>query len=340
MKKIRLAINGFGRIGRQTFKIAWERPEVEIIAINDLGDLENIAYLLEFDTVYGRFHHAIRAEGDWLAVDDKKIKYISEPNPSKLPWKELNIDVVIESTGRFTSYEKAKPHLEAGAKRVVLSAPAKDEGQTVTSTPRVNEEMLAKSLITTNASCTTNAITPVMAIMMANPGVKYALLNTIHSITAEQNLVDGPTPPLHKDYRRGRAAGHNIVPTSTGAALATAKAIPGMTGKFDGLALRVPTMAGSILDVTFIAERKTSVEEINRIFSAEAKKSFWQGIMTVSDKPLVSSDILGNPHGAIIDLELTRVVGGELVKIMAWYDNEWGYSHMLLKHVLSLANLL
>lgn len=332
MKKIKIAINGFGRIGRQFFKIAFERPELEIVALNDLGDLNNLAYLLEFDSVYGNYDKKVEVKNGNLVVDGKSIKYISEPDPLKLPWEDLDIDVVIESTGRFTSYEKAKAHLDAGAKRVALSAPAHDEGETVTVTPNVNEVALARSKITTNASCTTNAVTPVAAVMSIKPGIRYSLLNTIHGYTSTQSLVDSPG----KDFRKGRSAAQNIVPTTTGAAIATAKAIPGMKDKFDGIALRVPVATGSILDFTFIAEIKTSVEEINSIFIEEAKKPEWQGILSVTDKPLVSSDIIKNPHGAIVDLALTRVVGGELVKVMIWYDNEWGYANMLVRHVISL----
>lgn len=332
MKTIKVAINGFGRIGRQFFKNAIEHPELEIIAFNDLGALDNLAYLLKFDSVYGRFNKKVEVQGNSLVVDGKQIKYLSESDPSKLPWKELEIDIVIESTGRFTSYDKAKVHLDAGAKRVVLSAPAHDEGQTITATPNVNEAQFIHSKITTNASCTTNAITPVAAVMSIRPGIKYSMLNTVHGYTSSQGLVDGPG----KDYRKSRAAAQNIVPTTTGATIATARAIPGMKDKFDGLALRVPVISGSILDFTFITETKTSVEEINNIFIEESKKPVWQGILTVTNEPLVSSDILKDPHGAIIDLALTRVVGGELVKVMVWYDNEWGYTNMLVKHVISL----
>lgn len=332
MRKITTAINGFGRIGRRFFKIALEQPELDVVAFNDLGDLNNLAYLLEFDSVYGNYDKKVEIKGDSLVVNGKSVKYLSEPDPSKLPWKDLDIDVVIESTGRFTSYDKAKAHLKAGAKRVVLSAPAHDEGETITATPNVNEELLARAKITTNASCTTNAITPVAAVMTLRPGIKYSLLNTVHGYTSTQNLVDGP----NKDFRRGRAAAWNIVPTTTGAAIATAKAIPGMKDRFDGIALRVPIASGSILDFTFLAERKTSVEKINNIFIEESKKPEWKDILTTTDKPLVSSDVLKNPHGAIVDLNLTRVVGSELVKVMVWYDNEWGYANMLAKHVISL----
>ena len=334
--KIKIAINGFGRIGRQFFKVAVESSEVEIVAVNDLGNLDNLAYLLEFDSVYGNYDKKVETKKDTLIVDGKEITFISEPDPAKLPWKDMGIDVVVESTGIFTSYDKAKTHLEAGAKRVVLSAPAKDEGETITSTPNVNKELLERSKITTNASCTTNAVTPVAAVLSAKIGIKYSLLNTIHGYTATQNLVDS----TNKDFRRGRAAAWNIVPSTTGAAIATAKAIPGMKDRFDGIALRVPVLSGSILDFTFIPERKTTVEEINNIFIEESKKPEWKGILTITDKPLVSSDILKNSHGAIIDLAFTRVIGGELVKIMVWYDNEWGYASMLLKHVLSLIPFL
>lgn len=336
----KIAINGFGRIGRQFFKVAFDNPGFQIAAINDLGSLENLAYLLEYDTVYGRYDKKFEIKNNALFVDGKEIKFFQEADPLKLPWKDLEIDVVVESTGRFASYDRAKAHLDAGAKRVVITAPAEDEGETITATPNVNEEEMVRSKITSNASCTTNAITPVAAIMMKNPGIKYSLLNTIHGITAEQSLVDGPTPPLHEDFRRGRAAGWNLAPTTTGAAVAAAKAIPGMKDKFDGIALRAPVLAGSILDFTFLALRKTSIEEINNIFIEESRKPEWKGILTVTDKPMVSSDIIRNPHGAIIDLNLTRVVGGELVKIMSWYDNEWGYANMLLKHILSLIPLL
>ncbi|MDO8493260.1 MAG: glyceraldehyde 3-phosphate dehydrogenase NAD-binding domain-containing protein [bacterium] len=339
-KKIKVAINGFGRIGRQFLKVALLDPsEVEVVAINDLGDISNLAYLLEFDSVYKGFNGDIKVGEGELIVNGKSIKFIQEPDATKLPWGALGIDVVVESTGRFTSSDKAKAHLDAGAKRVVLSAPAKDD-ETPTSTPNVNVAACGASKITSNASCTTNSITPLAAILYQNPGIKYSMVTTVHGYTAEQSLVDGPMPALHKDFRRGRAAGVNIVPTSSGATLAAAKAIPGMKDKFDGIALRVPIPAGSILDFNFVSMRPTTVEEINNILIAESKKPEWQGIFTVTDKPLVSSDILGNPHGSIVDLNLTRVVGGELVKVMAWYDNEWGYASQLYKHVVNLSAFL
>ncbi|MBI3631966.1 MAG: type I glyceraldehyde-3-phosphate dehydrogenase [Candidatus Vogelbacteria bacterium] len=339
MSKIKVAINGFGRIGRQFFKVAIAREDLEIVAINDLGDISNLAYLLEFDSVYGRFNGEVKVGDGTIIVNGKTIKFLQETDATKLPWAFLGIDVVIESTGRFTSYDKAKVHLDAGAKRVVLSAPAKDD-QTPTSTPNVNVAACGASKITSNASCTTNSITPLAAILSKNPGIKYSMVSTVHGYTAEQSLVDGPMPALHKDFRRGRAAGVNIVPTSSGATLAAARAVPYMKDKFDGLALRVPVPAGSILDFNFVSLRPTSVEEINNILIEESKKPEWQGIFTVTDRPLVSSDVLGNPHGAIVDLNLTRVVGGELVKVMAWYDNEMGYANMLYKHIIGLALFL
>lgn len=336
---MRIAINGFGRIGRQFFKIASENTEMEIVAINDLGELDNLAYLLEFDSVYQGYNKKIEINEGNLVVDGKIIKFIQEPEPTRLPWKDLNIDIVVECTGRFTSADKAQVHLDAGAKRVVISAPAKDD-TTPMCTPNVNVGSLSESKITSNASCTTNAIMPIAAILSKKPGIKYSVVNTVHGYTAEQSLVDGPMPKLHKDMRRGRAAAQNIVPTTSGAASAVGKALPSLAGKFDGMALRVPVPAGSILDFTFIAENTTSTEEINQILKDASEKPEWQGIFTVTEKPIVSSDILQNPHGSIADLKLTRVVGGELVKVMAWYDNEWGYANMLAKHVLSLKGLL
>jgi glyceraldehyde 3-phosphate dehydrogenase len=335
-KKIRVAINGFGRIGRQFFKAAQESNTIDVVAINDLGDLENLAYLLRYDTVYGAFTKTVLMENGSLVVDGKTITYVSEKDPSALPWGELGIDVVVESTGRFTSYEKAKAHLDAGAKRVVLSAPAKDDGETPTITPNVNVNAAALARITSNASCTTNAVVPLASILIGSVGIVHSVLNTIHAYTSTQSIVDGPG----KDFRKGRAAAQNITPTSTGAAIAAAKAIPGMKDKFDGLAVRVPVPAGSIIDFTFVAERPTSVEEVNGILREAATKPEWQGIFAVTEEPLVSSDIIRNPHGSTADLALTRVVGGTLVKIMSWYDNEWGYVHMLRMHVESLAPLL
>lgn len=335
--KTRIAINGFGRIGRIFFRQSFGHPDLDFVAINDIGSPENLAYLLKYDSVYGAYERAVEIKGGNLLVEGEEIKLFSEKDPVNLPWKDLGVDIVIESTGVFVSRDKAAPHLDAGAKRVIITAPAKDE-ITPTATPNVGVDQLKLDKITSNASCTTNAATPVMSILMANPGIKKAMLNTIHGYTASQSLVDGPTKK--NDFRRGRAAGVNIVPSSTGAALATTKAIPQLAGKFDGIALRVPVVSGSIIDFTFLAERQTSVEEINDVLRDAAKRPEWQGIFTVSEDPLVSTDIIGNPHGSIVDLASTRVTDGDLVKILSWYDNEWGYTSMLLKHVLTVAQIL
>ncbi len=336
-KKTRIAINGFGRIGRIFFRYAFGHPELEFVAINDLGAPENMAYLLKYDTVYGQYEKSVEAKNGNLVVDSKEIKILQEKEPGRLPWKDLDIDIVVESTGVFESRDKAVPHLDAGAKRVIITAPAKDE-LTPTATPNVGEEFLKLDKITSNASCTTNAATPVMAVMGADPGIKKAILNTIHAYTASQGLVDGPDKK--DDFRRARAAALNIVPSTTGAAIAATKALPSLAGKFDGISLRVPVVCGSIMDFTFVSARPTSVEEINDIFKKAAKEKQWQEILSVSEEPLVSSDIIKNPHGSVIDLAMTRVIDRDLVKVMAWYDNEWGYASMLLKHVLMVRNLL
>jgi glyceraldehyde 3-phosphate dehydrogenase len=333
---MKIAINGFGRIGRVFFRQAFDMPDFEIVAVNDLGNEENLAYLLKYDSIYCQYNKSVEAKDGRIVVDGKDIVFLQEKDPSKLPWKELEVDVVIESTGVFATTEKSQAHRDAGAKRVVISAPAKDE-ETPTVTPNVGEEGLEKAPITCNASCTTNATTPVVAILQDNPGIKKALLTTVHGYTATQSLVDAPNP---KDFRRGRAAAVNIVPSSTGAARAVERAIPTHKGLFDGVAIRVPVVSGSIIDFTFLAGKTTTTEEINDIFRTAAKAAEWQGILTISEEPLVSSDILGSPYGSIVDLAMTRVVDGDLVKIMSWYDNEWGYAAMLIKHVQSLKNLL
>ncbi|KKU91421.1 MAG: Glyceraldehyde-3-phosphate dehydrogenase [Candidatus Jorgensenbacteria bacterium GW2011_GWA1_48_11] len=340
----RIAINGFGRIGRIFLRQALEERGLEIAAINDLGDAENLAYLLKYDTVYGRYGKEVRIQnlesGSFLIVDGKKIIFLQEKDPTRLPWKKLSIDIVVEATGIFESYEKAKVHLEAGAKRVVITAPAKDpdgtEGKTVLM--GVNEGEFKTVEMTSNGSCTTNAASPVLQIMAENPGIKKAILNTVHGYTATQNIVDGPT--RGNDMRRGRAAGQNIVPSFTGAALAVTRAIKDLEGRFDGMAMRVPVISGSIADITFVAKRKTSVEEINDIFRASAKDKRWQGILAVTEDQLVSSDILGEPYGAIVDLNFTKVIDGDLVKVLSWYDNEWGYAATLVKHIQSIAKLI
>jgi len=336
----RIALNGFGRIGRLFFRQAFGMPGFEIVAINDLGDPENLAYLLQYDTVYGRYQKEVFTKQGVIVVNGKEIKVLQIKDPAQLPWKDLNIDIVIEATGAFEEYAKAKVHLAQGAKRVIITAPAKDvdgtEGKTVLM--GINEGDLKTVTMTSNASCTTNAASPVIQVMSENPGIAKAILNTVHAYTATQNIVDGPTKG--KDFRRGRAAAQNIVPSSTGAAIAVTRAIKDLEGKFDGIAMRVPVSAGSIADVTFVAKRKTSVEEINKILSDAAASPRWQGILKVTSDQVISSDIVGQPYGAIVDLNFTKVVDGDLVKVLSWYDNEWGYASMLLRHVAAVAQLV
>lgn len=332
---MRIAINGFGRIGRTFFRLAFGRPELEIIAINDLGDLDNLAYLLKYDSVYRKFDKDIKTEKgekNYLVVEGKKTVFLQEKDPTKLPWKALAIDVVVESTGVFESYEKASAHIVAGAKRAVISAPAKGGGEGgKTVLLGVNEDDFKACKISSNGSCTTNAVHPVAQIMFENPGVKKAVLNTIHAYTATQKTVDGPDA---KDWRRGRAAAVNIVPSTTGAAISVTEAVKGLKGLFDGIAIRIPMVTGSLADFTFVAARPTSVEEINQIFREAAQSPRWKGILKVVEEPIVSSDIIGDPHASIVDLSFTKVIDGDLVKILSWYDNEWGYSAILVEHVI------
>lgn len=327
---MRIAINGFGRIGRIFFKQAYGKPGLDIVAINDLAEKDNLIYLAEHDSVYGKFE-----------FPKTGVRFCAEKDPSKLPWKELDIDVVVESTGFFTSYEKTKAHLDAGAKRVVISAPSTSSGQgpekVLTFTPNLISDDISKYKITSNASCTTNCVNPVVAVVLKNFGIKKAVLSAIHGYTATQSLVDSPGG---KDFRRGRAAAVNIVPSTTGAAEATIKVIKELAGKFDGMAMRVPVVCGSIIDITFVTEKKTSVEEVNKIFQEASQSGEWKGILKVSDEQIVSTDILGEPYGSIVDLSLTRVVDKDLVKVFSWYDNECGYCAMLIKHIEMLKNYL
>lgn len=342
--KAKIAINGFGRIGRLFFRQAFDSPQMEIAAINDLGSPENLAYLLKYDSVYRQFPAEVRVKTsdvkNYLVVNGKEILILQEKDPLKLPWKDLEIDIVVESTGVFESFEKAEVHLDAGAKRVVLTAPAKDSdgalGKTIL--VGVNENEFEDCKITSNASCTTNAASPVIAIMAENPGIQKAVLTTVHAYTNTQTIVDSPVKDA--DFRRGRAGAQNIVPSTTGAAIAVTRAIKEIEGKFDGVALRAPVACGSIADITFLAKRKTSVEEINEILKKAAQSPRWQGILKASDEPLVSSDIIAEPYGAIVDLKFTKVIDGDLVKIFSWYDNEWGYAATLMKHVLKAAGSL
>jgi glyceraldehyde 3-phosphate dehydrogenase len=334
MSKIRLAINGFGRIGRQAFKIALENNEIEVVAINDLTSPQVLAHLLKYDSNYGIYARKVSFDEKNIIVDGKSIPVFAEKDPALLPWKENSIDVVIESTGRFTDSEKASAHLKAGARRVVISAPAKD-GITKTFVLSVNESDYNGEEIISNASCTTNCITPVVAVLEDRFGVAKLMMTTVHSYTAEQNLVDGPPPGGHSnDLRRARAAAQNIVPTSTGATIAATEAIPELKGLFHGLSIRVPTPVGSLSDFVVLLKKKTTREELNQAFIDASKTDRFAGKLSVSDEPLVSSDIVGNPHSAIIDLELTEVVDGDLVKVVVWYDNEFGYSNRLVEEVV------
>jgi len=321
----KIAINGFGRIGRIFFRQAHEHQDFEIVAINDLGTRDNLEYLLKYDTVYGKYE---KGTGN--------VQFFQEKDPTKLPWGKLGVDIVVESTGVFETAEKAQAHITAGAKHVVITAPAKDD-VTPTATPNVGMQTLSSAKITSNASCTTNATNPVVAIMMQAVGIQKAMMTTVHANTATQNTVDGPGG---KDFRYGRAGAWNIIPSTTGAAKATTRVIPELKNKFDAVAIRVPIISGSLIDFTFLAGRPTTVEEVNNAFKKAAASPEWQGIVEATDEPIVSSDILGNPHGAIVDLLLTRVVDGDLVKVFAWYDNEWGYCAMLLKHIEEVVKFL
>ncbi len=334
MKPIRVAINGFGRIGRAFVRRSQGR-NIEIVAVNDLGSLENLAYLLKYDTVYKRAAFPVEAKDGALWIDGKAVKFLQEKDPAHLPWKDLDVDVIVESTGFFTDYEKAKAHLDAGAKHVVITAPVKGESELgATVLMGLNEEKIKSCPITSNASCTTNSASPLIAILDEAIGIEKAILSTTHAYTASQAIVDGPSK---KDMKEGRAAAQNIVPTSTGAAVAVTQAYPALVGKFDGISLRVPVPAGSIADITFIAKRSTSKEEVNEILRAAATAARWAGIFSVTEDELVSSDIIGEPYASIADLGMTRVVDGNLVKVLAWYDNEMGYTESLVRHVLATA---
>ncbi|RJQ35522.1 type I glyceraldehyde-3-phosphate dehydrogenase [Candidatus Parcubacteria bacterium] len=334
---VRVAINGFGRIGRAFMRASHANKDIEVVAVNDLTSPENLAYLLKYDTVYGRAPFSVEAKGAALIVDGVTIPVLSEREPAKLPWKDMNVDVVVESTGIFTSKEKAQPHIDAGAKHVVITAPAKGDG-VETILIGANEELFESAgAITSNASCTTNACSPIVGVLNEAIGIERAILNTTHAYTATQSIVDGPAPD---DFRRGRAGAANLGPSSTGAAKATALAHPSLKGKFDGISVRVPVAAGSIADITFVSKKPTTVEEVNGALKAAAASERWKRVFAVSEEPLVSSDILGLPYGAIADLQMTRVVDGTLVKVLAWYDNEMGYVHTLILHVLEVGKRL
>lgn len=348
MDKIKVAINGFGRIGRQAFKIALDKPEIQIVGINDLTEPNVLAHLLKYDSAYGVYHKKVSADDKHekanqtitsvgtIIVDGVKVPIFAEKDPAVLPWKDLDVDVVLESTGRFTDSEKASAHIKAGAKKVIISAPAKDEGITPTFIIGVNSDKYdAKQTILSNASCTTNCITPVIAVMHSKFGIKKMLMSTIHSYTAEQNLVDGPPPGgKSNDLRRARAAAENIIPTSTGATIATTEVIPDLKGLLGGASYRVPTIVGSLSDFSLLLNKKVTVDEVNKAFIEAARHPMWEHVIEVTNDPIVSKDIVGNPHSAIIDLSLTQVVDGDLVKVVAWYDNEFGYSNRLVEQAI------
>ena len=324
---IKLAINGFGRIGRNAFKIAFERRDVKIVAINDLTDTKTLAHLLKHDSSYGTYDRDVKFDEENLIVDGEKIRVYAEKEPKNLPWKDHRVDVVIEQTGFFTDPAKAAAHLEAGAEKVVISAPAKGEGAK-TIVIGVNEDTVTEDdKIISNASCTTNCIAPVMKVLEDNFGIEKALMTTVHSYTASQRILDAPA----KDLREARAAAENIVPTSTGASKAAALTIPALKGKFDGLSIRVPTPVVSLADITAVLNKDTTIEELQEVFKNAAKEPFYEGILGVSEEPLVSIDYRGNSHSSIVDLPLINVVDKNLVKVVAWYDNEWGYSNRLVE---------
>ena len=325
----RIAINGFGRIGRSALKVIFDGSDLEVVGVNDLMDIENAVYLLKYDSNYGKYEKSIRFDGDTIFVGEKAIKYSSIREIEGLPWKQLDVDVVIESTGIFTSKTDAEKHIMAGAKSVVISGPTKD---TPTVVHGVNTEKGNVSVFSC-ASCTTNNISPIIEILGRRVGIKKAILNTIHGYTASQALVDAPSK---REPRMGRAAGFNLAPAATGAAIATTKVLPEYAGKFDGIAVRVPVPVGSISDITFIANRPTTIDEINQILTEESSTDRYEKVIAVTEEPIVSTDIIGSAFAATVDLEMTRVVDGDLVKIMAWYDNEWGFTNQMIRQIQSL----
>lgn len=326
----KVAINGLGRIGRAALKIILETPELDLVAINDIVPPDNLAYLLKYDTVYGRYEKTVETDGENMIIDGQNYQLFKERDPANLPWGELGIDVVLESTGVFTRREDLEKHIQAGAKFAILSAPSKSEDiDTVVHgvNPRGED-----SQVISCASCTTNCITPVVEVMGRRIGVEKAIMTTIHAYTTSQAIVDSPS----KKWRRGRAGAANFVPTTTGAAIATTKALPQIEGRFDGVAIRGPIPVGSIADIIFVTSRDTSVEEVNNIFREEAQSDRYRGILGASDEELVSSDIIKDSHASIVDLGMTQVVDGNLVKVMSWYDNEWGYASQMVREAVDM----
>ncbi|MFE1754165.1 type I glyceraldehyde-3-phosphate dehydrogenase [Streptomyces anandii] len=327
----KVAINGLGRIGRAALKILQDVESVEVAAVNDLIEADNLAYLLAHDSVYGRYGKPVNVTGDGkLSIDGRPLPVYAERDPARLPWRDLGVDLVLECTGVFRREEELRRHLDAGARFVILSAPARTE-TVATVVHRVNRAPQDRQVISC-ASCTTNCITPVVEVLHRRIGIERAIMSTVHAYTANQRLVDGPS----KDVRRGRAAGVNMVPATTGAALATTRALPELAGRFDGVAIRVPVPVGSIADVTLVTTRATSAEEVNEVFREEAASDRYRGVLGVTEEPLVSTDIIGDPRASVIDTGLTRVVDGTLVKVMSWYDNEWGFTHQMVREALSV----
>ncbi len=330
---MKIAINGFGRIGRSFFRAAHGLKEFDIVAVNDLTDTKTLVYLLKYDSVYGRYSKEVSSNETGIIVDGKKIKVFAQKDPAQLPWGDMSIDVVVESTGFFTDGAKAKAHLDAGTKRVVITAPAK--GGVPTLLVGVNDDGFRNPApITCNASCTTNSVAPVMRILMDTFGIEKAGMVTVHGYTATQKLVDGPDA---KDLRRGRAAAVNIMPSTTGAAEAVIQSIPELEGKFDAIAMRVPVITGSLSAITVLVEKHVSVEDVNTVFKKAAEDSRWSKILAVTEDPIVSTDIIGQPYGAIVDFSLTKVVDGNLLQVFSWYDNEAGYTATLVEHVRRVA---
>jgi len=330
---MKIAINGMGRIGRAALKVILEHDELELVAVNDIIDIENVAYLLNYDTVYGKYEHKVTHSDSTLTVNGKDIPFYSVRNPEELPWKEHNVDLVIESTGVFTGYEDAEKHVKAGAKTVIISAPTKSV-DTPTVVHGVNTDAGHTSVFSC-ASCTTNNISPIVEILGRRLGVKNAIMTTVHAYTASQTAVDGPNK---KNFRMGRAGAANIIPTTTGAAIATTKALPEYEGKFDGVAIRVPIPVGSLSDMTFVMEKNVTVEEVNSILEEEAKTDRYKDVIDTTYDPIVSSDIVKSPYASTADLSMTRVVDGDLLKVMTWYDNEWGFTNQMIRQILDIKN--
>ena len=334
--KTKVAINGFGRIGRNAFKIAFARDDLEVVAVNDLTDTKTLAYLLKHDTNYGAYDKEVTYDDENIIVDGKPVRVLAVKVPAELPWADMGIDVVIESTGRFTDKEGASGHIQAGAKRVVISGPTKSDGVDTIVLGANDDKLEHATEVLSNASCTTNSLGAVMAVLDSEFGVEKSMLTTVHSYTASQAVQDAPS----KDLREGRNAAENIVPTTTGAAIAVTLTLPQLKDKFDGVSVRVPTPVVSLSDITALLKRNVTVEEVNEVFKKAAKEPYYEGILAVSEEPLVSSDYVGNSHSGIVDLLLTKVVDGNLIKVMVWYDNEWGYSNRLVEVVADTGRLL